>query len=301
MQRYYTAVQRSRRFRGRLVAMPAFVGLTALVAIVTTSGRTNWPLFLLAIVAPLVTAVAWGARRGLEARDYFEVDLVARRWVACKDGIREPEQPLETVAPLQVCLDWDDAKLTALRDEYFIHPNGRVDLAFLGFARGSQANRALEGLAVRWQVESKRYLGDARKPGQINLPLHERLATDASAARALAISPAWGFTMQPLSPGYRFTFSHPSRTSWSYLALLAGWAALGAFVVYHFDIIGLARAAGPLWSRIGVGVGAFVVLGCPARQGRCRSERGPASRAPRKRRRRRRCATTAGQRRAPAR
>jgi hypothetical protein len=261
MQRYYTAVQGARRRKGRLIAIPALVALVAMGVVVSRAGRTNWPLFIASFVVPLTTAVVWGTRRALEARDYFEVDLAARRWVACKDGIREAEQPLESIAPLQVCLDWDDRKLTALAKEYFIHPNHRVDLAFLGFARASQANTALEGLALRWQVDSTRYLGDARKPGQINLPLHERLAGDANAVRALAIVPAWGFTMQPLSPGYRFTFTRPSPTSWLQLAILAGWAVLGAVVVYHFDLIGLARAAGPVWSRVALGVGALVVLG----------------------------------------
>ncbi len=265
MKRYFTAVQRSRRLRGRLVGVPAFVALTVMVVLVTTGGRTNVPLFVLVVVAPLATAVVWGARRGLEARDYFEVDLVARRWFATKNGVREPEQLLESIAPLQVCPDCADPSLEVLADQYFVHPHGRTDLSFLGFRSAAKANAALEDLARRWNVASERYLGTVRTAAQTNVPLHVRLARDANAARALVANPAWGFTVQPLSPGYRFTFTKPSQAAWWYPLLAVGMAVFVLAMTYRYDVIGTALAAeATLWSRLLLGACACVLLACVA-------------------------------------
>ncbi len=265
MTRYYTVVQRARRLRGRLVAAPALVALIVMVALATTSGKTNVPAFLLVIVAPLATAVVWGARRGLEARDYIEVDLVARRWVATTDGVREPEQPLESLAPLQVRLDWTNPKLKSSNDEYFIHPDGRPVLAFLGFGTPAEANAALEDLARQWNVPSQRYLGAVRTATQTDLPLHQRLAGDAYAARAIIVQPAWGFTVQPLSPGYRFTFTKPSQLAWWYPILSSSLAVLVVVMTYRYGVIGVALAAdGTLWWRLLLGGCASVCLACLA-------------------------------------
>jgi hypothetical protein len=265
MKRYFTVAQRSRRRRGRLVAVPALVAVTTLVVIAATSGRTNMPLFGLTIVAPLVAAVVWGARRGLEARDYIEVDLVARRWVATKNGTRGPEQPLESIAPLQVCLDSADPSLEALADQYFVHPHRRTDLSFLGFSSAAKANAALEDLARRWNVRSERYLGTVRAPAETNVPLHVRLALDANAARELVANPAWGFTVQPLSPGYRFTFTKPSRAAWWYPLLAVGMAVFVLAMTYRYDVIVTALAAeATLSSRLLLGACACVLLACVA-------------------------------------
>jgi hypothetical protein len=265
MKRYFTVVQRSRRRRGQLVAVPALVAVTTLVVIAATSGRTNVPLFGLTIVAPLVTAVVWGTRRGLEARDYFEVDLAARRWVATTNGVREPEQPLDSMAPLEVSLDSGDPRLEALAAAFFIHPHGRPDLSFLGFGSPGKANAALESLARRWNVASERYLGTVRTPAQTNVPLHERLAGDANAARAIIISPNWGFTVQPLSPGYRFTFAMPSPTAWLYPFLAGGMAVVVVVMTYRYGVIAAALAAeATLWSRLLLGGCAFLLLACLA-------------------------------------
>lgn len=269
--------QRARRRQGRLVAAAGILAVTALGVMATRGTVVNVPVFGLMVAAPFVAAL-WGIRRAFEARSYIEVDPVARIWAATEHGRRGAEQPIQSLAPLQVCTEFasvvdieegpQGARATTVRyvrirarGQYFVHPGGRPDLSFLGCQTAAQANTKLEVLARRWDVASQRCGGAVRMPAQSNLPLHKRLAGDANAARELGNNPAWGFTVRPLSPGYRFTFTQPSKEAWLAPILSLGLLVIVLAEMLQFGVIadGLAAEA-TLGSRLILGACAFVLL-----------------------------------------
>lgn len=277
MERLLTVAQRARRRQGQLVALSAIVVVTALGVMATRASKVDVPSFG-SLVVGLVAAAVWGVRRGLEARHYIEVDPVDRIWVATENGTRGAEQPMQSIAPLRVCTSLastfgiadgphgagvTNPRSVSLRGRgrYFVHPNDRPDLSFFGFRTAAQANTTLEALARRWDVASQRYGGAVRTATQTSVPLYQRLAGDANAARVLVANATWGFTVRPLSPGYRFTFTHPSKGAWLSPLLALAMAVVILAAMLRLGVIGEALdAEATLGSRLILGAFALMLL-----------------------------------------
>src|SRR5262245_33982324 len=228
-ERFITIDQRERRRVGWLVAIVGVFVIALLVVSAVNAASPNVPalsLFGLAFVA----AAVWGLRRAFETQTFIEVHPTARTCVVTERGKRGDVRALESLAPLTVSLRpiagrrspysaapaYGSFSGTGRRSSptptYVIHPAGRRDLALFEFRTPDQARHKLEALAAAWNVTSQAYGGEVRSAETLDTMLHQRLAADSGVSRPMALEPQCGLNVEPLSPGYTFSFTRPSQT-----------------------------------------------------------------------------------------
>ena len=251
-KRYFTLAQQARRRIGRLVAIYAALVIAGIAISAAQASYVDVPA-VAAVVVVFLVAGLWGARRAFEARDFLEVDPLARVCTLTEKGVRGQELPLDLLAPLTVSLrtgiDWNvvalaprPGSLAARRrrpqPRYQIHTAHRPDLALFEFRSALSARRKLESLAGAWQISAKHWGGEVRRAGELDQPLHVRLSGDADAARQVVLNPSWGITVRQLSPGAEFTFGQPSSSRFVEPVAYAALAVVPIVMLYQMGLIG---------------------------------------------------------------
>lgn len=162
-------------------------------------------------IVALLGVVALGLRFVLRPSDYVDVDLDARSFVHVRDHQRRDERPLDSLGTLVVSQRSRTVKTkngTRTIIEYAVHPEGRADLDFRVVKNRGEARVILETFARRWKLPSCSWGGEVRQPGELDIPLHERLMFRAERRPVAELRPEWNLRIEPLSPGYAIVSSH---------------------------------------------------------------------------------------------
>lgn len=263
MERVLTDNARSRRgcgwvliLGGGLLAVGAAGGMLA--ARVLSVGS-------IIVIVALLGVVALGLRFVFKPSDYIDVELDARTYVHVRDHQRRDERPLDSLGALKVSQRSRTVKTkNGTREiiEYAVHPEGRADLDFRVVKDRGEARVILETLARRWKLPSCSWGGDVRQPGELDIPLHERLMFRKERRTPVELRPEWNLRIEPLSPGYAIVSSH---RDWISLAPAVVMVVPLGIVGYVFAQSGLlANLRSPdrdLVDLIFGGLGLLVVLG----------------------------------------
>ncbi|MCM2315178.1 MAG: hypothetical protein NDJ92_08510 [Thermoanaerobaculia bacterium] len=216
-------------------------------------------------IVVLLGVVALGLRFVFKPSDYVDVDLDARTFVHVRDHQRRDERPLDSLGTLVVSQRSRTVKTkngTRTIIEYAVHPEGRADLDFRVVKDRGKARVILETLARRWKLPSCSWGGEVRQPGELDIPLHERLMFRAERRPVVELRPEWHLRIEPLSPGYAIVSSH---RDWISLAPAVVMVIPLGFVGYVFAQSGLlANLRSPdrdLVDLIFGGLGLLVLLG----------------------------------------
>ena len=216
-------------------------------------------------IVVLLGVVALGLRFVFKPSDYVDVDLDARTFVHVRDHQRRDERLLDSLGTLVVSQRSRTVKTkngTRTIIEYAVHPEGRADLDFRVVTDRGEARVILETLARRWKLPSCSWGGEVRQPGELDIPLHERLLFRKERRTPVELRPEWNLRIDLLSPGYAIVSSH---RDWSALAPAVVLVVPFGIVGYVFARSGLfANLRSPdrdLVDLIFGGLGLLVVLG----------------------------------------
>jgi hypothetical protein len=163
------------------------------------------------LVVALLAVAALGVRFVAKPSDYIEIDLDERTYVHVRDHQRRDRRPLDSLGTLLVSQRSRTVRTkngTRTVIEYAVHPEGRADLDFRVVKDRGEARVILETLARRWKLPSCSWGGEVRQPGELDIPLHERLMFRAERRPVAELRPEWNLRIEPLSPGYAIVSSH---------------------------------------------------------------------------------------------
>ncbi len=226
VQRFRSEVDRTRRVVGAIFIALALALIQWLVRVEIAAGRVS--------VTALVYFALFGGLfylglRLLRPKDLFEIDVERRTYTVIRDGAKAGSGPLDDLGPLEVqrrvYRTGLDSKSRTPSIQYVVHAavHGQIELCTVRSA--SKARRRMESLARAWGVPCRSLGGTVRGPGQLDMPLYERLRDNAEARKEAPLPPEWGVRIEPLSLGYAMR------------STVRSWASLRTVGLFLFVVV----------------------------------------------------------------
>ena len=227
VQRYRSEVDRTRRAVGGFLVPFALLLLVWLVRVEIRAGRVS---VTAAVFFLLFAGLFYLGLRLFRPKDLFEIDVERRTYTVIRDGAKAGSGPLDDLGPLEV-------KTSIYRPagrrsgtpliQYMVCAavHSQIDLCMV--RSPGKARRKMEALARAWGVPSRSLGGTVRAPGDLDVPLHQRLRDDADARRESPLPPDSGIRIEPLSLGYAM---HSTVRSWAPLHTSIVMVAIAVFL-----------------------------------------------------------------------
>lgn len=176
------------------------------------------------LLAVPLALLGLGLYLALRRKEVLEIDLERRTFAVIRNGVKSASGQADALGPLTVTQrtrTGGSDRRTVIEYVVSAAVHSKIDLYVMNTP--GKARQKMEALARGWRLSCRSYGGVVRGPGELDVPLHERLQGDREARTVLPLRPEWGVRIEPLSPGYAIVSTHrswaPLRTSAMLLVL----------------------------------------------------------------------------------